>query len=111
MSRRVLQLNRRLGKVLMEYFTRRMKGSFYGFISVKETALAADMKSAKVFLSLMSEQDLTKEACETLEKERFWIQKSVSKNLKMKFCPRLNFFVNHVPYTLTPDSSPPPPSE
>ncbi len=107
MNRRIIRLNMGLKKILMEYFTRRMKGHFPGFISVKESWMAKDMKSAKVFLSLMSEKNHKEEVLQILEEQRFLIQKTVSKSLKMKFCPKLNFFVNHVPYSLSPPSHPP----
>ncbi len=100
MNRRLLKLNRGLQKVLMEYFIRKMKHSLPGFISVKESVVASDMKSAKIFLSVMSEKDTSVEVLSILEKERYLLQKSVSDSLRMKFCPRLNFFINHVPYLL-----------
>ena len=101
MNRRLLKINRNLQKILMEYFLTKKKHSYPGFISVKETAVAGDMKSAKVFLSVMSEKDCSKQIYTTLEQERYFIQKAVSRALRVKFCPRLNFFVNHVPYTLS----------
>ena len=61
------------------------------------------MKSAKVFLSVMSEKDSSEEMSMMLEQERFFIQKTISRALKTKFCPRLNFFVNHVSYVLSPE--------
>ena len=97
MNRRLLKVNKNLQKVLMEYFIRKQKNAFPGFISVKEIDMARDMKSARVFLSIMSVEDCSQQVGEALEKERFFIQKTVSKSLKMKFCPRLNFFINHVP--------------
>lgn len=100
MNRRLLKMNRSLQKVLMEYFIRKKRGSYPGFISVKEISVANDVKSAKVYLSIMSEKDHSDEICSSLEQERFFIQKTVSRALKLKFCPRLNFFVNHVPYVL-----------
>ena len=100
MNRRLLKINKSLQKVLMEYFIKKRKSSYPGFISVKETSIANDMKSARVFLSVMSEKDCSDEIYTALERERYFIQKSVSRVLKMKFCPRLNFFVNHVPYII-----------
>ncbi len=100
MNRRLLKMNKNLQKVLMEYFIRKKKCSYQGFISVKEVSIANDMKSAKVFLSVMSEKDSSEEIYASLEQERYFIQKAISRVLKLKFCPRLNFFVNHVPYVL-----------
>ena len=104
MNRRLLKMNKSLQKVLMEYFVRKKKGSYQGFISVKEVSVANDMKSAKVFLSIMSEKDHSEEIYASLEQERYFIQRAVSRVLKLKFCPRLNFFVNHVPYVLNTEA-------
>ena len=101
MNRRVLKVNKSIQKHLMEYFIRKKKSSYPGFISVKEVSISNDMKSAKVFLSVMNETDCSEELGSFLEQERYFIQKSVSGSLKMKFCPRLNFFINYVPYSLS----------
>ena len=101
MNRRILKINKSIQKHLMEYFIRKKKNSFPGFISVKEVSISNDLKSAKVFLSVMNETDCSEELGSFLEEERYFIQKSVSHSLKMKFCPRLNFFINYVPYSLS----------
>ena len=101
MNRRILKINKNLQKTLMEYFIRKRKNAFPGFVSVKEASISSDMKSAKVFLSVMSEKDCSDEIYKALDGERYFIQKAVSNSLRMKFCPRLNFFVNHVPYLLS----------
>lgn len=96
MNRRILKLNRSIQKTLMEYFIKRMKRNVLGFISVKEVSLAPDIKSAKVYLSIMSEEDQSEQMYAILEQERYFIQKAVARVGGMKFCPRLNFFINHV---------------
>ncbi len=101
MSRRLIKINKNLQKVLMEYFIRKKKNALPGFVSVKEADMARDMKSARVFLSVMSEKDCSKTVHKVLETERYFIQKAVSQALRLKFCPRLSFFVNHVPYVLS----------
>ena len=96
MNRRILKLNKNIQRTLMEYFIKKMKRSVLGFISVKEVFLAPDMKSAKVYLSIMSEKDQSEQMYSNLEQERYFIQKTVARTGGMKFCPRLNFFINHV---------------
>ena len=103
MNRRLLKMNKSLQKILMEYFIRKKKIPFPGFVSVKEASIANDMKSAKVFLSVMSKKDCSDEIHASLEQERYFIQKAVSRSLRIKFCPRLNFFVNYVAYVLDPE--------
>ena len=101
MNRRILKLNKQLQRVLMDYFMRKMKTPLPGFISIKEASMATDMKSAKVFLSVMHPVDCSEEVLAILDQERYWIQKTVSRILQIKFCPRLSFFVNHVSYSLS----------
>ena len=102
MTRRLLKLNRQIQKTLMEYFMKQTKTPLPGFVSVKEVFMARDMKSAKVFLSVMSPYDCQKEVEEILSRQRGAVQKAVSNGLRIKFCPYLNFFVNHVPYAISP---------
>ena len=75
MNHRLLKINKNLQKILMEYFIRKKKATFPGFISVKSADMARDMKSARVFLSIMSEQDCSQEVKEALERERFLFKK------------------------------------
>ena len=100
MNRRILKLNKQLQRTLMDYFMKKIKTPLPGFISIKEAFMSADMKSAKVFLSVMNPVDCSAEVLEVLDQERYWIQKTVSRSLQIKFCPHLSFFVNHVPFSL-----------
>ncbi len=100
MNRRILKLNKQLQRVLMDYFMRKTKTPLPGFISIKEASMATDMKSAKVFLSVMNPVDCSEEVLAALDQERYWIQRTVSRALQIKFCPHLSFFVNHVSYSL-----------
>ena len=99
MNRRILKLNRSIQKILMEYFIKHMQRK--AVISIKEVSLSLDMKFAKVYISIMSDQNLSPHLYSTLEQERYRMQKAIAKVEKMKFCPRLKFFVNYVP--LNPD--------
>ncbi len=111
MNRHLLKLNKNLQRVLMDYFIQKIKRKPVGFISVKEVSLAQDKKSAKVYLSVMSETDQSEKMYSILEQERYFIQKAVTRSLRIKFCPRLHFFVNHVSIcTHNPPPPPPPPS-
>ena len=80
----------------MEYFVRQRKNNYPGFISIKEVSVAGDMKSAKVYLSVMNKTDCSQKVENLLLSERYFIQKALSNALKIKFCPRLSFFVNYV---------------
>ena len=100
MNRRILKLNNQIRRTLMDCFIKRTKPPLPGFVSVKEVSMALDMKSAKVFLSVMNFEDCRQEVLNLLDQERWHIQRLVSRSLKIKFCPRLNFFVNYVPLCL-----------
>ena len=95
-SRRILKLNKSIQRSLMDYFLHKMKTKPAGVICVKEVCLSMDMKSAKVYLSIMSVKDLSQKLYSILDQERYFIQKAAAGSLRIKFCPRLNFFVNHV---------------
>ena len=80
----------------MEYFHRRLSPGLPGVITIKESELSPDLRSAKVYLSVMDRRDRSKEVLELLERQKSVMQKSVSKILKTKFCLRLYFYVNCV---------------
>ncbi len=96
-SRRVERVERELQQVIATYLLSHLKGPHFGLMSVAHVAVGGDLRQAKVYVSVLgSEQDkdLMEEA---LNEQRVDVQNYISQKLRMKFCPRLRFYVGQTP--------------
>ncbi len=96
---RILKIQKSLQRCLMSYFL--TKSSYPGIISVKEIKVQADLKRANVYISVMGEMEDVERTRIKLEEDRFAIHNLINSRLRMKYCPHLQFFVNHIAMPLS----------
>jgi len=66
-----------------------------GVISVTEVRVAPDMRTADVFVSVMSAKDSTGKTCFAgIQHAAKYIQAQVARYVNMKFCPMLQFHLD-----------------
>lgn len=68
----------------------RMVGSEFGITTVSRVEISGDRKSAKVFMSCF-EPEKEKELLKWLNKNAALIYQALSKNVRIKYLPRLEF--------------------
>lgn len=64
----------------------------YGFITVTDVRVTADLKIAKVMFSIMGAPDIQKKTMAMLEQERSHIRGMVGRKLTLRFIPDLQFY-------------------
>lgn len=89
--------SQRLGILLREEIAdiimRRIKDPRLGFITVTDVELSEDLKIAKVFISVLREED-KKVTLEILNSAKGLIRSEVSKRVRVKFIPTLEFMID-----------------
>jgi len=100
MALRILKIQKSLHRILMNYFL--TKGSYPGIISVKEVKVQTDLKRANIYISVMGSLGDVEKTRIKLEKDKFAVRSLINKRLRMKYCPYLQFFVNHISMPLSP---------
>jgi len=72
----------------------------YGFITVTDVTMTADLKIAKVFFSVLGDLEAQAKAMRMLEQEKQHIRSLMASQLRLKFVPALQFHLddtlNHV---------------
>lgn len=63
-----------------------------GLVTVSRVQMPADLRSAKVYISVLGADDQKEEVIETLQSRAFEIQDYIGQKLKMRYCPKLKFF-------------------
>ena len=92
-SRRVGRMEKELQQVIASYLLFNLKGPLYGLVSVAKVGVSKDLRSAKVYVSVMGTEEDRQATEEKLEEQRGAIQHHINKVIKTKFCPVLNFAV------------------
>ncbi len=68
----------------------RLKDPRIGFVTVTGVEMTADLKLARVFVSIMKEEE-RETTLEILNSSKNFIRQSLSKRLRMKFIPTIEF--------------------
>ena len=92
MSRRIEKVEKELRQVIANYLLGGFKGQLSGLVSVARVQVSPDLRNAKVFITVMGEEEDAEISLAALRDYAFDIQKEVNHRVKMKFCPKLKFF-------------------
>ncbi len=64
----------------------------YGFITVTDVKVTADLKIAKIYFSIFAQPEVQEKTMAMLEGEKQHIRGIVASHLRMRFTPALQFF-------------------
>ena len=70
----------------------RVKDPRLGFVTVTHVDVSPDMKSARVFYSVLGDKKVKNDSQIALERSAGFLQKEIGTSLKLRFTPRLQFF-------------------
>lgn len=91
-SRRIQRVEKEIHQVVSQYLVQDMKGLTTSFPSVTRVIASADLRHAKVFIHGLqgdSAEDLL-----ALQDHGGEIQQKINKTIRMKYCPKLAFFID-----------------
>lgn len=94
-SRRVQKVERELREVISSYLIQGFKRTLPALVSIPHVRASGDLKTAKVYVSMIGldvEDERVDDCLEILNEYAFDIQKHISTQLHMKFCPKLKFY-------------------
>lgn len=93
-NRRQLRLEKELREVISRYLIADMRGELEGLVSVSRIQVAPDLRSAKVFVSIMGTDAQRESSMAAIEDRARDVQTEVHHQLKLRFTPRLSFFID-----------------
>lgn len=77
-----------------ELFTRKFNGGTYGFLTVTDVHMSADLKIAKVYVSILGNKDVSERTLKLLEEQKPNIRHIVGSHVRLKFTPEIHFFLD-----------------
>lgn len=93
-SRRLDRVNELLKQEIGEIFRREFNIPDTGLVSVNAVETAGDLRSAKVFVSVLGKPDQQKRALKAIEEKRVLIQSQIGRTIVLKYTPTLTFVLD-----------------
>lgn len=90
-GRRVARVEKEVQMQIAQYLRSGFSDPLPGLITVAAVKMPADLRSAKVYISVLGEEGDSKEVLKTLQTRAFEIQEFIGSKLKMRYCPKLTF--------------------
>ncbi len=94
-GRRVARVEREIQATIAQFLIRGFKSPLPGLVTVASVKMPADLRAAKVYVSILGSDEQQAEALELLQERAFEIQNFIGKELKMRYCPKLSFYPDH----------------
>src|SRR5262245_19103576 len=93
-SRRIERVRELLKRALGEAIRREMPVSRAGLISVNDVEVSGDLRTAKVFVSVLGGKDQQKSAIAVLNQHRLRLQELLARSVVLKFTPQIRFVMD-----------------
>ncbi len=93
-SYRIQRVEKEIKEIVSGYIVYQLAGVIDGFITITRVICSRDLKTAKVLVHSFDGEDFAKKNVEILQKRAYDIQNEINSQLRMKYCPRILFFVD-----------------
>lgn len=94
-GRRVARVEREIQATIAQFLIRGFKSPLPGLVTVASVKMPADLRAAKVYISVLGDEKQQEESLDLLQERAFEIQNYIGKELKMRYCPKLTFYLDH----------------
>ncbi len=94
MSVRTEKVSSLIKELISEIFQHNFSMEKFGLMTVTEVRMSPDLKIAKVYVSILGDAERKKRTLALLEVEKSFIRSELGQNLRLKFTPSLNFYLD-----------------
>ncbi len=94
-GRRVVRVEKEVQAAIAQFLIRGFKAPLPGLVTVASVKMPADLRTAKVYISVLGAESEQEQAIEVLQERAFEVQNFIGKELKMRYCPKLVFYPDH----------------
>ncbi len=93
-GRRVARVEREVQQTIAHFLISGFKLPLPGLVTVARVQMPGDLRTAKVYISVIGETAQLDKTIELLQARAFEIQNYLGKELKMRYCPKLFFYAD-----------------
>lgn len=94
-GRRIARVEKEVQMQVASYLQSGFSTPLPGLVTIAHVKMPADLRTARVFVSVLGADDHKDEVIETLQERAFEIQDYIGRKLKMRYCPKLTFQLDH----------------
>ncbi len=95
-GRRVAKVERELQQVIAKFLISGFKSPLPGLVTISRVMMPADLRAAKVYVSVLGGDSDREKAVSLLNDRAFEVQKYIGTHLKMRYCPKLTFYADDI---------------
>lgn len=96
MSRRIDRVEEACKEELSEIIQRELKDPRVGFVTITCVKVSADLRHARVYVSILGNDQEVEESLAGLESARGYLRGLLGKHLRLKYLPEIEFIHEHV---------------
>ncbi|HEY8272801.1 MAG TPA: 30S ribosome-binding factor RbfA [Pseudobdellovibrionaceae bacterium] len=93
-GRRIARVEREVQQTIARFLISGFKLPLPGIVTVARVQMPGDLRTAKVYISVIGEPSQLDEVVKLLQGRAFEIQNYLGKELKMRYCPKLSFYAD-----------------
>jgi ribosome-binding factor A len=90
---RMKRVNEACREALSEIL-QQMKDPRIGFVTVTEVEVTPDLKQAKVWVSILADEEEIKETLTALEKAKGFLRRELGQRVRLRYTPELKIFLD-----------------
>ncbi|GER65667.1 ribosome-binding factor A [Weizmannia acidilactici] len=94
MSLRASRVGEQMKKELSDIIGRKLKDPRVGFVTVTDVEVTGDLQQAKVFITVLGDDEKKKETLAGLEKAKGFIRSEVGNRIRLRKTPELFFEID-----------------
>ncbi len=94
-GRRVARVEKEIQQVVAQYLISGIRTRLPGLVTVARVMMPGDLRTAKVYVSILGAEDQIDSTVELLQNSSVEIQRFIGQNLQMRFLPKLTFYRDH----------------
>ncbi len=94
-GRRIHRVEQEIQKTVAQFLISKFRFPLPGLVTVARVIMPADLRTAKVYVSILGSEEDRENALEILQERAFEVQNYIGKELRMRYCPKLTFYPDH----------------
>jgi ribosome-binding factor A len=91
-GRRVQRVEREVQEQIAQFLLSGFKTPLPGLVTVARVIMPGDLRTAKVYVSVLGADEYFDQVISILNRRAFEIQNHIGAALKMRYCPKLQFY-------------------
>jgi ribosome-binding factor A len=93
-SRRSFRVAYLLKAEISEIIRTRIKDPLIGFVTITEVTLTADLRAARVYFSVLGNEEQKQNSLKGLQRASTFIQNELAPKVRLRYLPTLQFYID-----------------